>query len=207
MKKFIHYTNFITITIISFFISISASISRDSIENNTNKSIIPVQFYGEKVNITLNYKEITVDGLYYFRNLNKACQIMILYPFPIDLSYSYPYFIDVKDKKFQQSNKGIYWTMNFNEHNEQQKVRVFYKQKISHCKAEYIVLTTKKWGKPLDFAEFYIDIPKAFDNFVSSFQLKECTSIKNRKLYSYKKQMFWPDKNFTFSWNTSNENN
>ncbi|KPA13077.1 membrane protein, partial [Candidatus Magnetomorum sp. HK-1] len=91
MKKFIHYTNFITITIISFFISISASISRDSIENNTNKSIIPVQFYGEKVNITLNYKEITVDGLYYFRNLNKACQIMILYPFPIDLSYSYLY--------------------------------------------------------------------------------------------------------------------
>jgi len=207
MKKFIHYTKFITIIIISSLISIPSAISRDSIENNISDKSIPVQFYGEKVNITLDYNEITVEGLYYFRNTNKACQVMILYPFPIALSYSYPYFIHVEEKKYKQSNKGIYWTMSFKEYNEQQTVRVVYKQKISNCKAEYIVTTTKKWGKPLDFAEFYIDIPEYFDNFVSSYQLKECVSNKKRRFYSYKKQLFWPDNNFIFTWNIANENN
>jgi len=214
MKKFVTFTNFITITltitIISFFISKSSTASKVSVENNiSNKSNsnIPVQFYGEKVNITLNDNEIIIDGLYYFRNLDKACKITILYPFPIGLSYSYPHFIHVEEKDYKLNNKGIYWNMNFTEHNEQQTVRVVYKQKVSLCKAEYIVITTKKWGKPLDFAEFYIDIPEYFCNFVSSYQLKEYSNNKKRKLYSFKKQMFWPDNNFIFSWNIANENN
>jgi len=202
MKNFIYCT-----TTIIILISISSAISRDLVENNINDKSIPVQFYGEKVNITLNYNEITVDGLYYFRNLNNACQIMILYPFPIASSYSYPHFIYVEDKNYKQSNKGIYLTMIFKEYNEQQTIRIVYKQKISHCIAEYIVTTTKKWGKPLDFAEFYINIPEYFDNFESSYQLKECASNKKRSFYSYKKQMFWPDKNFIFSWSIANENN
>ncbi len=162
---------------------------------------LPFIFFKEKVNITLNEGEMIVEGDYYFRNLrNGSSNGIILYPLPSGKTMPFPYLIEVEGKKLVKSRAGVHWLMSFQKKNEVQKVRVIYKQKLLESQSFYIVESTRKWGIPLEHAEFNIDYPASWSDFNTSYQMQTLSEGGDRKQLQFARTDFWPGKNMIFSW-------
>jgi hypothetical protein len=161
----------------------------------------PFLFFKEKLVITLEQDEITVEGDYYFRNQrNGPARSSIFYPLPADETMPYPYYIDVPGRKFFKSSAGVHWPMTFAKPGDVQKVHVIYKQKLLTSRAMYIVASTRKWQTPLEQAEFLINYPTAWGTLKTSYPMEIVKKEKGRTYLRYFKRQFWPDKNMEFSW-------
>jgi hypothetical protein len=75
-------------------------------------------------------------------------------------------------------------------------LQVRYAQKILGNQAEYIIITTKTWGRPMDIANYILRIPD--DKYViDSLSYEPDTSFhpKSELVYVFTKKNFMPDKN------------
>ncbi len=114
----------------------------------------PLQFAKEKIEVKICDGYAVVTGDYIFINKNKKeITRTLFYPFPVNLSFSYPDTISVYDQNnksisFTKSSAGIYFGVKVPADSET-KVNVKYSQRISSDTMKYILTSTQNWIHPL----------------------------------------------------------
>ncbi len=115
-----------------------------------------LNFYREDISFTIKDNYFYVDGDYYFCNTGKDSLNQILfYPFPIDSLYGNTDSIKITDFKFNKNidfsieKTGVSFVVKLNPYGTI-KYNIQYRQKLLGNKAEYILLTTKQWKKPIE---------------------------------------------------------
>jgi hypothetical protein len=77
-------------------------------------------------------------------------------------------------------------------------VSYFQKPGLNHCR--YILLTTKRWQRPVGRADFTIALPKGKKITRCTYAYKELNSNRNATEYAIACNDLWPDKDLEFSW-------
>jgi len=133
----------------------------------------PVDFFAEEITMEVNESEVSIGGVYYFRNnTSKDKSFPIIFPFYVDSLTSFPDRIDAY--VISGSDTSV---INFQSLEERHCIRLGipmipdsvtiwhldYNQKISSRKARYILTSTSAWKKPLEKATYRFIAPKSFD--------------------------------------------
>ncbi|MDD2387467.1 MAG: hypothetical protein PHP52_11875 [Bacteroidales bacterium] len=162
-----------------------------------------LEFYREDISFRIENDIFYVNGLYYFCNTSAdTLKHNLLYPFPGDktsLNIDKILIVDEStglhipfDSKYYLE-KGIYFNLVLSPYSTV-NIRIFYEQKISENTIEYILTSTKAWGKPFELANYSLVANAGYKNLVFSY-LPD--SIDNESgTYFWKKRDFMPDKNF-----------
>lgn len=176
----------------------------------------PVSFFKEKIEVIIEDEDFIVIGDYYFLNKsNQEIKLNLFYPFKINEHLSFPDSINVINKinspiHFTKEKEGILIPLNIAP-NDTAYFNVYYKQRSSINKAEYILTTTQNWKQPLLSAVYIIKIPEQF--ILKDISLKpyiektEYASDTNNSLvktlyktYLINKKNFMPDTNLIVEW-------
>jgi hypothetical protein len=163
-----------------------------------------LEFYKEDLFFEVKNHTFYVKGIYYFSNISdKPLSTAIFYPFPIDkMEYGAVdsvTIIDINANKLVKcniDNKGAYFYI-FLDPFMSTKYQISYQQKILKNKCEYILLTTRNWGKPFEQANYQLTLP---DSKIESFSIQPDSSYisKNKAVYFWDKHNYMPDSNMVF---------
>jgi hypothetical protein len=160
-----------------------------------------LQFYREDIVFKLNNNAMETDAVYHFCNVGeKDINTQLFYPFPehtIELIDS----ILVKDDKteeiihYRDGKDGVLFGI-FVKAYGQASYRVYFRQKLVAKKFTYILTSTEKWNRALEFANYELLAPP--DVKISSFSFPpDSTVIQDDTQYFYwKKKDFMPEKDF-----------
>ncbi len=161
-----------------------------------------IQFYREDITFELSKEYFKVNGNYYFRNLNfDPVKTKLIYPFPTDSIYSCAdsvFALDVlikKDKLMKVTSKAAAIELTINPF-DTTVLNIGYKQKLKSGRAEYILTTTKGWGKAFERAKYNLITDTSI--VIRSFSYDPDTSFINDDKFSYRweKRNFLPEKDF-----------
>ena len=164
-----------------------------------------LQFYKEDLIFEIKDNYFYVDGIYHFcNNSNKEINQVLFYPFPIDKLYGTVDSVFAADFKTgsvniitNKSEQGAYFKIKIEAYGIA-KYRIFYRQKTEKNKAEYILKTTHKWGKPFEKASYKLIIPVKLRIISMSYPPDSIKTEKEKILYFWNKTDFMPDKNMEF---------
>jgi hypothetical protein len=170
----------------------------------------PVEFYRERIEMTIDNGWVTVYGAYYFRcNLDIAVSMPIIYPFPVDDHHCFPDSIAVSfadgdsavDIEFIQREQAdcinLILPLNPGRNNI---MEVFYRQKLTDKTARYILTTTAHWGQPFEIGEYFISIPAEFDGVNVNYDSFIESRDGDERIFSLLKKRFMPDKDLIVNW-------
>ncbi len=156
-----------------------------------------LQFYREEINFEIKDNYLYVDGVYNFCNNGKTeINTSLFYPFPIDSLYAEPDSI-FSDTIILKSKTGFFFSVKIKGYGVG-KYRIRYRQKLLGNKAEYILLTTQKWGVPLERGIYRLVVPQNLKITSFSYPPDEFDEKNNKITYSWNKKDFMPDKNMVF---------
>ncbi|MBN2425520.1 MAG: DUF4424 family protein [Calditrichaceae bacterium] len=172
-------------------------------------NFLPAQdmvFFQEEIYIKIENNRCIIDGTYYFKNINSEdIKRVLYYPFPVDNNMTYPDSIFIKDIEKQQRihftkyKQGVAIPMIVKAHSIS-IIRVYYTQKTVVNEAEYILKTTTFWGKPLEKAEFIVELSDNFKLVKLSYDHDSMVKKNGAKFYKITKTNFMPDKNLKITW-------
>lgn len=171
----------------------------------------PLEFIREDISFTINDSFFYVDGIYYICNVtDKPVNNILYYPFPVDSLYGivesvliYNLTDTIPVKIIKRKENGFSFKVSL-EPFRIGKYRIYYRQKLDGNKAEYILTTTKYWGKPLQTANFQLEIPNHIK--IDSLSFEPDSIYVNQDINKYFWQMtdFMPDKNFIIIFDRKN---
>lgn len=158
-----------------------------------------LDFYKEIITIEVFEDYCTVDGEYFFHN-DKNIGTMILYPFMINDSLSYPDSISILSKNlekidFKKNNKNIVFPFRKIDY-----FKAFYRQKTTCNYFEYILTTTQNWGKALQEADFIIKVHNDLELTNLSLPYNKISHSKDFTLYFISRKNYLPRKNIIIEW-------
>jgi hypothetical protein len=144
-----------------------------------------------------------VDGIYHLRCEDNT-KIILSYPFPVDSLYGK---IDSLFIFNLTSNEIIHPIVTYSHHvnfdlisgNEKEiELQIMYRQRILGNKAEYILQTTRSWGKPLEDAHYQL-ITSA-NTYITRFSLPPMDSIQagEQTIYYWEEHNYLPVRNLIF---------
>ena len=166
-----------------------------------------LSFFKENITFTICAQDtIEVHGIYWFSNTgDDSISTYITYPFPIDSNAAYPYYIVVaqsdthKTVAYQKFSRGISWRQSVPARGFD-SVSVVYRQKVKKGCGQYIVSTTKLWGKPLQKANFTVRVPRRITMIFWTFQADSVTTTNDTILYHSYFNSFLPDGEMEVHW-------
>jgi hypothetical protein len=168
-----------------------------------------LQFYGEKIEISILGDNALVTGEYYFRNnTSQSIRRTLYYPFVINRDLTWPDSISVyqvsekKSLTFRKSKEGILFTLQVPA-DSTVIYKVIYRQRTPSRKMEYILTTTRRWNEPLSFAEYLIRLPKSFMLQYLSLKPSEIDDVLDSQIYKIQKNDYSPETNLTVQWTRS----
>ncbi|HGY56785.1 MAG TPA: hypothetical protein ENK44_13850 [Caldithrix abyssi] len=170
----------------------------------------PVDFFRENIEIDISDTICTVTGTYYFRNpSSRSLNIPVLYP--IVINNRLPIFPEYISVKSVSGNKEIPFSrqkqaIRFNLSCPGQSIIIFqvsYRQRTPFGYMEYILTTTKNWGRALEYAEYNIRLPANLRLQHLSLKTDRITNFGDFTLYYTKKTSFLPAKNIIIKWERS----
>ena len=171
----------------------------------------PLEFIQEDISFSIQDSFFCVDGIYYICNVtDKPVNNILFYPFPIDSLYGivdsvliYNLTDTIPLEIIKRKENGFSFKISL-EPFRVGKYKIFYRQKLNGNKAEYILTTTKYWGKPLQIANFQLDIPNHIK--IDSLSFEPDSIYVNQDINKYFWQMidFMPDKNFIIIFDRKN---
>lgn len=165
-----------------------------------------LQFYGEKIEISILGDNALVTGVYYFKNnTKKIIRRTLYYPFVINQDLSWPDTISVyqisekKSLTFRNAKEGILFTLQVPA-DSTVIYKVKYRQRTPNRKMEYILTTTQKWGRPLVFAEYSVILPEKFELLDISLAPDSRQTINHKQIIKINRQNYLPTKNLILFW-------
>lgn len=164
-----------------------------------------LQFYKEDLTFEIKDNYFYVNGIYHFcNNSNKEINQVLFYPFPIDSLYGNVDTVFAANTKnvnvniiTNKSQKGASFKINIEAYGIE-KYRIYYRQKVVKNKAEYILETTQKWGKPFDNVTYTLIVPKKLEITSMSYIPDSNQTVNGKRFYFWNKKEFMPDKNMEF---------
>jgi hypothetical protein len=160
-------------------------------------------FYRENITMKIQEQQFYVSGTYYFR-YNLTDKKLLYYPFPTGDRYGNPdsvYLYDLTNNKsiepMKQDSSGLLFLVDFS-NNSDISIQISYKQPLFGNKAEYILETTKVWGKTLEEASYQLITPENI--VITRFAIPPGDSITTGqdKIYIWEKYNYMPEKNMVF---------
>ncbi|MCK4358554.1 MAG: hypothetical protein KAW92_07390 [Candidatus Cloacimonetes bacterium] len=171
----------------------------------------PLEFIQEDISFAIQDSFFCVDGIYYICNVtDKPVKNILYYPFPVDSLYGivdsvfiYNLTDTIPVEIIKRKENGFSFKISL-EPFRVGKYKIFYRQKLNGNKAEYILTTTKYWGKPLQIANFKLHIPNHIK--IDSLSFEPDSIYVNQDINKYFWQMidFMPDKNFIIIFDRKN---
>lgn len=171
----------------------------------------PLEFFKEKITMTVDKGEFSISGTYYFRNNTDSDRPMpVVFPFYIDKFTHYPDKIRV----FISRNGEPDSLINFEENTDRGSIRmripmkahettawhIQYAQKIDRPQATYILKSTQAWGRPLEEALYRIDIPDNIDIDYIWADVDSVSEQDHREILWIHKTEYMPFKDMAIRW-------
>lgn len=166
---------------------------------NKGNAQLPVAFYSEYIDFTIDTNYFSVNGIYSFRNkTSKSVSTNISFPFA------------VKSKQIDSIriiNMNNLKTLNYKNHEDNISftiqilpfdtivINIFYRQPVAN-KNSYILTTTKTWGAPLLDAVYTLSANNSIKIKSFSFEPDSSFFDKHNKIYFWHKQNFIPQTDF-----------
>ena len=171
----------------------------------------PVRFDREKIEVWVADGQIQVRGLYRYRNrFPLPLSFSLGLPFPIDAAHPAPSVFSIaevtadgaslKDITPRNYHDGIVFRLWFAPQQEKW-IRVDYVQSAFRPEGRYILMTTRKWNRPLDFGEYILHLPGGSELATSNYELQTKLGEQERR-YSFWRSNFYPGEDWEFSWKT-----
>ena len=182
-------------TLKSIFISIFLIFSFENIYSQN------LEFYREDICFEIKDQYFYVDGVYYFCNVGKdSVKSLLFYPFPEDSTYGKVDSIcitsltDSSNAMLDVSQSGAQFVVRIKPYGSN-KFNISYRQKIVGGKAEYILLTTRQWGKQFEQINYKLTLPDNIKIRSLSYLSDSSYTIIRKVVYLWHKENFMPDKN------------
>lgn len=165
-----------------------------------------VQFASENLTVSVLDSCCTLDGVYSFVNQGPvAARWSIYYPLLNTKALPFPDSISISDNathdqlQFEKTGDGVLFALEVQPRHTR-RIRIWYRQRTPARTFEYILTTTKAWGKPLELAEFHIIVPDSLRLISCSpaFDARERKGL--RTIYHIKKTTFMPASNLAMTW-------
>lgn len=162
----------------------------------------PIEFFREDITFTIQDSFFCVDGVYHFCNVTeKPVTSILFYPFPVDSLYAgvdSVFIYNLTDSipvDLRRKESGVSFQVSL-EPFRVGKYKIFYTQKLYGNKAEYILKTTKYWEKPLQVANFQLEIPSHIKIDSLSYEPDSVYVNEGKSKYFWQMKNFMTDKNF-----------
>lgn len=163
-----------------------------------------IEFFSEDLTFKLQPDIFEVDGLYFFRNITDSeVQQVLFYPFPDVEKYGEISFVSIKTQGdtasmlLRQTERGAFFRVEL-QPNEELAYHIIYRQKIKSKKAKYIIVTTQKWGKPFETAEYRLEFPDSLKLTSISIEPDSKFIKEDLNIYIWHRQNFMPTVDFEF---------
>ncbi len=163
-----------------------------------------IEFFSENLTFRLQQGTFEVDGLYFFRNKTDAeVRQSMIYPFPEVDKYGEISFIsinregDTATMLRNQTERGALFLVLL-QPREEAAYRIIYRQQLKSNKAKYIILTTQKWGKPFETADYRLEFPNSIQLTNISIQPDSTFQKENQHTYLWHRKNFMPTVDFEF---------
>lgn len=162
-----------------------------------------VSFYRENITMKINNEQFFVSGRYFFRS-KTADKKLLFYPFPKDSLYGKVNSILLYDLTNNQTvelvtsdTSKILFLADFSK-NLEIELLISYEQNLLGNRAEYILVTTKIWKKPLEEAYYQLIVPA--NHVITCFSIPPIDSIitQQEKIYTWEKFEYMPLENLIF---------
>ncbi|MBN1186912.1 MAG: hypothetical protein JXB49_31840 [Bacteroidales bacterium] len=160
-----------------------------------------LEFYKEDLVFEVIKSNFVVEGAYYFCNTSAdAVKQLIWYPFPEDSMLfgeidSVSIFSgNVPVSFYTRKMSGVGFSIEIKPF-ESKCYNIYYSQQILGNKAEYILLTTQSWGKPLKSAKYKVLLPEDLQLDSLSYPYDTSYIHKNKQVFYWEQSDFLPDKN------------
>lgn len=165
-----------------------------------------IQFARERITINVEGSSCSLDADYYFKNNGSvAAGWSIFYPLLNTEALPFPDSIIVVDGStgntlpIDTSTHGVLFHLKVPPQSTK-KIRVRYHQQTPAGKFEYILTTTKAWGRPLERAEFSIVVPDSLELISCSPSFDTKKRSGQETVYYIKRNNFMPDSNLIVQW-------
>ena len=162
-----------------------------------------LRFYREDLHFTLSDSAFSVDGLYFLRNdSEKDLKQMLFYPFPQDSLYGLVDTIFCENVSRPDSANVVRWNQKGASlqitipAQDTTVMRIYYNQKLSGGKAEYILETTATWGKGFEQAYYDLTFPKSIKIKSLSYLPDDLIETETHYKLIWIKKDFLPLENF-----------
>lgn len=160
-----------------------------------------IRFYKENIDFEIKGQYFIVKGFYYFCNIGKdTTRNIISYPFPTGSDYgkvdSVKVF-NVSDKlniKNRIEKTGLSFSLKLGPY-ATKLFQIVYRQKLAGRKAEYILLTTKQWGRAFEQINYKLTVPDNIKVDSLSYRPDSSYTENNKQLFVWHKKNFMPNKN------------
>ncbi len=164
------------------------------------------QFVSEKITVSVLGGFCTLDGVYSFKNQGPAAaRWPIYYPLTNTGALPFPDSISVLDAStgkhlaFEKSGDGVLFPLDIPpEHTR--RIRIRYSQRTPAAEFEYILTTTRAWGRPLERAEFKIVIPDSLRLTSCSPSFVAMEKTGRGTVYHITRTNFMPASNLHIQW-------
>lgn len=162
-----------------------------------------VTFYQEEITMKIEQDYFYVTGNYYLRTTGDK-SITLVYPFPSDSLYGeadpiiiYNLSSDRPIDSLVRKRNSLAFKADFGE-NTDIIIMVSYRQKLLGNRAEYILESTKSWGKPFEKADYQLIVPGNMQVLHFSFPPDDSIHTDMEKIYFWTKTNFFPTRNMVF---------
>ncbi|MBN1199920.1 MAG: hypothetical protein JXA23_11255 [Bacteroidales bacterium] len=162
------------------------------------------EFYKEEITFAIRDNFLYVNGIYFLKS-DKSLEIPLIYPFPSDSLYGPVDSIIIINQTTNQAienwrtmKSGIVFSLHLDSLLSTE-LWISYRQQLKGRQAEYILLSTKAWQKPLSEANYRLLVPIDLKILQFSIQPDTMTIHGDTKLYYWRMKKYFPDRNMIFT--------
>ena len=166
----------------------------------------PLHFAAEKISISVDGGQCRLSGEYHFRNPGPTpVETGLFYPFAIRNDQPFPDSILVEDVlargpiTYSRLDSGVVFLVRVPPLSTR-IYRVSFQQKTHKSRFEYILTTTRKWPKPVGWAEFVISLARDLMLYRINTPAKESVQNNGARMYRIQRTDFLSDQNLVIQW-------
>lgn len=159
-----------------------------------------VHFAREEVAVRVRPGSVEVTANYHFKvRAAKPFSALVFYPFPLDEFHAWPDSIWTGGLPYEFADSGVTLKLNLPARDEE-SLRVYYRQPHRGNEARYIVMTTRKWRRPIDLARFTVTVPSEFDSVTLEYSPDSAVQSDSAVTYFITRRAFWPESDIVVRW-------
>jgi hypothetical protein len=160
-------------------------------------------FFREDLTFIIDDSSFTVTGYYYFLNTSEENEkVDMLYPFPqrsvygkVTDVYAYIYGNPLKNALLHYNDNVAMINLEVKA-GSTSMLRIGYTQELLGTRAEYILTSSKSWGKSLKEVNYTLIAPESFQIDSLSYPPDFSNTKSGKTMYYYHKEDFMPDREF-----------